>query len=85
MCGTLYADIKLYGCGVVWCNAWYQKDAGSELLWLLSPKFIYSGAGGLKDHNFLDTRVDPNRNYIFGTLTLKAIDWYINESILTSA
>jgi hypothetical protein len=67
MCGTLYADIKLYGCGVVWCNAWYQKDAGSELLWLLSPKFIYSGAGGLKDHNFLDTRVDPNRNYIFGT------------------
>ena len=37
---------------------------------------------GLKDHNFLDTRVDPNRNYIFGTLTLKAIDWYINESIL---
>jgi len=26
--------------------------------------------GGVKDHNFLDTRVDPNNNYIFRTLTL---------------
>jgi len=38
--------------------------------------------GGLKGHNFLASSVDPNNIYIFGTLTLRAIDWYINESIL---
>ena len=31
---------------------------------------------------FLVTRVNRNINYIFGILTLRAIDWYINELIL---
>ena len=39
-------------------------------------------AEGCSGHNFLASRVDWNINYIFGILTLKAIDWYINESIL---
>ena len=44
---------------------------------------LFSGKpGGVKDHNFLDTRVDPNKNRIFGTLTLRTINRYINESIL---
>ena len=36
------------------------------------------GPGGVKDHTF----VNRNINYIFGILTSRAIDWYINESIL---
>jgi hypothetical protein len=39
-------------------------------------------AGGLKDHNFLTSRVNRNINFIFGILTSIAIDWYMNESIM---
>jgi len=39
-------------------------------------------AGGLKDHNFLASRVNRNIDYLLGILTLRAIDWYINESIM---
>ena len=39
-------------------------------------------AGGCKYHNFLNSGVNPFNNYIFGILTLRAIDWYVNESIL---
>jgi hypothetical protein len=39
-------------------------------------------AGGFKYQNFLTLRVDWNINYIFGILTSRAINWYINESIL---
>ena len=39
-------------------------------------------SGGVKDHNFLATRVNRNINYIFGILMSRAIDWYTNESIL---
>ena len=48
---------------------------------LLAVKFMFK-AGGLNDHNFLSTGVDPNMNDLFGILTSNAIDWYINESIL---
>jgi len=39
-------------------------------------------AGGGKDHNFLASSVNPIKNYIFGILTSRAIDWHIVESIL---
>ena len=35
-----------------------------------------------KYHNFLASRVDWDINYLFGALTSKAIDCYVNESIL---
>ena len=43
-------------------------------MWLL--------AGGIKDHNYLNSGVNPINNYTFGILTSRAIDWYIIESIL---
>ena len=36
----------------------------------------------VQDHSFLASRVNQNINYIFGTLMSRAIDRYINESIL---
>ena len=44
--------------------------------------FTCAWAGSCNYHNFLNSRVNPNKNYIFGTLTLRTIDWYINELIL---
>ena len=44
--------------------------------------FLASHPGGVKDHDFLATRVNQNIIYIFGILASRAIDWYINESIL---
>jgi hypothetical protein len=41
-----------------------------------------AASGGIEYHNLLTTRVNQNINYIFGILTLRAIDWYINELIL---
>ena len=45
-------------------------------------KYIRLQTGGLKDHNFLATRVNQNIDYTFDILTSRAIDWYINESIM---
>ena len=38
--------------------------------------------GGCKYHDFLNSGVDPIKNYIFEILTMRPIDWYIIESIL---
>ena len=39
-------------------------------------------AGGCKYLKFLNSSVNPINNYIFGILTSRAIDWYIDETIL---
>jgi len=44
--------------------------------------YVVRNSGGFKDHNFLRSRVNRNMNYIFGILTSRAINWYINELIL---
>ena len=46
------------------------------------PKISYIHPGGVKDHNSLTSRVNRNINCIFGILTSRAIDWYLNESLL---
>ena len=37
---------------------------------------------GCKYHNFLPSSVSSTKNYIFGILMSRTIDWYINVSIL---
>ena len=44
--------------------------------------FTCAWAGGCNYHNLLNSRANPNKNYIFGALTLRTTDWYINELIL---
>ena len=44
--------------------------------------FLMIWAGGCKYRIFLASSADPNINYKFEILTSRAIDWYINESIL---
>ena len=43
---------------------------------------IKSTSGGFKYYNFLMSCLDWNINHIFGILTLRAIGWNMNESIL---
>jgi hypothetical protein len=38
----------------------------------------YSESGGCKKHNFWNTPVRPAKNYIFGILGLRAVDWYMH-------
>ena len=49
---------------------------------VLAPKqksiYKYVGTGGCKKHNFWNTPVHPFKNYIFGILRLKPIDWYMH-------
>ena len=35
--------------------------------------------GGCRKHNFWTARVDLIRNYIFGVLTSRAINWYVYD------
>ena len=42
--------------------------------------FLCHPAGGCRKHNFWTARVKSIKNYIFGILTSKAIDWYTYES-----
>jgi len=51
---------------------------------LLRPGFANSKSqsGDGSSHNFLAACVNPDINYIFEILASRAIDWYINESIL---
>jgi hypothetical protein len=47
-----------------------------------SPSIFGHSGRREQDHNFLASRVNRNKIYIFGILTSRAIDWYMNESIL---
>jgi hypothetical protein len=41
---------------------------------------LFVTAGGCRKNNFWTTRVTSIKNYIFGILTSRAINWYIYES-----
>ena len=62
-------------CGCVCACVWRR----GKCMCLLCPVIICWRTGGFKDHNFL---VNRNIIYIFGILTSRAVDWYINELIL---
>ena len=49
-------------------------------LWLGLGSYFLLQAGGCKKHNFWTTPVRPAKNYIFGILGLRAIDWYMHGS-----
>ena len=53
---------------------------------LANPLYAHCDEQGIndyvQDHKILTSRVNRNINYIFGILTSRTIDWYINESIL---
>jgi hypothetical protein len=52
----------------------WNKSTG----WAHTSGWEQEGTG----YNFFASLVNRNVNYIFGILTSRAIDWYINESIL---
>ena len=70
------------------CSSCSASRALSTLPWCSSKASTWSSrklicrSGGVKDHIFLATRVNRNINYIFETLTSRAMDWYKNELIL---
>jgi len=59
-----------------------KRSSIAKIVHHLASHTIIPRTGGLKDHNFLTSRVNRSIYFIFGILTLRASDWHINESIL---
>jgi len=76
VCVCVYTHKR--GCRCGWAQRLWER-----LIWSPPPiRYFLLCPGACKYHNLLASLVSWNINHIFGILTLRAIGWNMNESIL---